>query len=154
MKPRLAVAAITLVVAIIPARGASLLLTFTSPANPLGNSQVYGASPDDVTAYGYYGTSNSTLNAPTQLYTTNQGGDESGLGLSGDTTGANEIQTNDFIQIDFSDVEKLNITQVQFEMGGVQAGEAWAVYGSNTLGLIGAPITSSESGWGTADEEM
>lgn len=153
MNRNLAVTAATFIAAIIPAHGASLLFTFTSPSGLLGNSQIYGNAPDDITAYGFYGTSNTHQNTATDLYSKHSGGDESGLGLSRDSS-EHEIQTNDFIQIDFSDVEALGITQVQFEMGSTQTGEGWAVYGSNTLGLIGTRISSNQTGWGTADSTL
>jgi len=151
------VAAFTFIVAAIapaPVHADTLLFTFTSPLGLLGNSQGYGTSPADITAYGYSGTSNTVVNTPTALYAKNQGGDETGLGLNQDSTGQDEIENNAFVQIDFSDINTLHIASVQFEMGSAQTGENWAVYGSNTKGKIGTLLTSVQTGWSTADATL
>jgi hypothetical protein len=158
VRSKLVVAAFTLIAAAIapvPVHANQLLFAFTSPLGQLGTSQAYGTSPNDITAYGFYGTSNTTVNSASALYSKNQGGDEVGLGLSVDPSGQDEIQNSDFVQIDFSDpLHKLNVASVQFEFGSAQAGENWAVYGSNTLGQIGTVLSSVQSGWGSADATM
>jgi hypothetical protein len=87
------------------------------------------------------------------LYSKSEGAGETGLGLINDPGGDNEIssQINDGIQIDFSNaLAKDPKAIVTMSIGSVQAGEGWALYGSNTLltvegasktdGTLGEPL--------------
>ena len=142
-----------LVAATAPVKADQLLFLFSTPTGLLGNTQAYGSMPNVVTLYGFNGTSNSSQNNPTALYGKAAGGDENGVGLSLDAAD-HEIQTSDFVQVDFSQVHALNVTTVQFMMGSSQTGEGWTVFGSNTKGLIGTPLSSAATGWGTADATL
>jgi hypothetical protein len=139
-----ALASLTLIAtALTPARATSYFGAFSNPSGTLSTSQVYTSNGVNIVAYGFL---EGSPNTPTDLYGKASGGDENGLGLKRDTTGDNEIQTNDFVQLDFSDPNtKLNITQAQMSIGSSTNGEGWAIYGSNTLGTLGTLLKTGSN---------
>ena len=64
---------------------------------------------------------------------------EFGLGLVNTTS--NEIQVGlHFIQFDFTAMLAAGMLNGQISVGSVQADEAFAIYGSNTLGMLGTQV--------------
>lgn len=124
-----------------PAGATTYLYTFSVPTGTLGTSQSYTTNGISITAYGY----RSSDNLPLALYGKNGGADETGLGMAKDTVD-HEIQTDDYVQMDFSSAQLLlNVTTAQFQMASglpSQAGEGWKLYGSNTLGVKGTLLVS------------
>ena len=136
---------------------------FGTPANTSpGNDATFTSGIYTVTASGY-----SAPNTDAALYIKNLGGDEVGLGLTGDPTGQNEIYSNNngggtaFIQLDVSDLLAI-ASGATFSMDSTTLGEQWAVYGSNTDGAgLGVLVNSSSGsgdeanhalgGWGSYD---
>ena len=116
----------------------SIMWDFATPSGLLGTSASYTVSGVSVTAYGF-----SNAGAPKALYGNNRGFDESGLGING-TAADNEIDTANFVQLDLNNLINRGATNLQMTVESVQATEAYNVYGSNTLGVIGtALITNS-----------
>jgi hypothetical protein len=81
---------------------------------------------------------------------------ETGLGLTGDPSGEDEIyfesvkknQQPDYIELDFSKlIGKISNASVQFGVDSVQAGESWAIYASNVAdqGTNGTLVDSGNS---------
>ncbi|MGA2117380.1 MAG: hypothetical protein ABSH56_21785 [Bryobacteraceae bacterium] len=129
--------------ATMPLNATSLFTyTFETASANLGESHSYGTAPYDITVYGYDGTSTSSLNTAAELSETT-----SGLGLAGSH---NLVTTSDFVTVDFADPETLQGATADFEVGDLSSGEGWELFGSDTLGELGTPITSNTAGWGTA----
>lgn len=108
-------------------------------------SQTFVSSGYSITAYGYtVGNPNTTLG----LYFKNDGSDEVGLGVV--DTPHHELQTFDgmplqFIQLDLSSLLNQGFTDGKIEVGSVQSGESFALYGSNALGVLGTQIGTYDS---------
>ncbi len=116
---------------------ASISVTFNSPTGDLGvSSKSYSDGGVSVTAYGYVSGS------PHNLFGKNDGGDEIGLGLTGQLD--NEVGPSDFIQLDISQLHTNGFNTAELFVGSTQNDEPWALFVSNTLGTLGAiKITSS-----------
>jgi hypothetical protein len=105
----------------------------SSPSGVLGTSQTYTmpgpGGPVTITAEGFTGGFASSVN----LFGKNDGGDENGLGLTDDPTGANEISGTSFIRLSFPTFiptgRGIGATG-SFRMGSTTAGETWAVFAS------------------------
>lgn len=110
-----------------------LLYNFDSPTGTLGTSQTYTNNGLTITAYGFNSSS-----SPTALFGKNDGGDEVGLGIAGGTD--NEIEPNNFIQLDLSQIFAQNPGGINMAFGSVQSGESWKLFASNTLGSLGTLI--------------
>ncbi len=136
---------------------AGLMFSFASPTwadwsfvfnNPTGNlptTQAYTNNGVTVTAHGY-----NALNIPTNLYGKNDGGDEIGLGLAFPVgTTDHEIQPGTYIQLDMAQFWAQNPTNVTMSFGSVQQGEGWKIFGSNSLGSIGAFLMSGSANYPT-----
>ena len=111
----------------------------SGPNQTLGTSQAYTVNGITVTAYGF-----TNAGAPTNLYWKQAGGDENGLGLA-NTGSDHEIDTNNFIQLDLSDLIAKGATSAGMTIGSIQSGEGFNLYGSNTLGQIGVLLQSGTS---------
>jgi hypothetical protein len=96
----------------------------------LGTSNTYGP----VTATGYL--SNLNTGALFGKGVLNGTGSEDGLGLNADSD--HEIDGTDFIQLDISGLS--GAIQIALSSTG---GDTWAVFGSNTLGTLGATNLAS-----------
>jgi hypothetical protein len=119
-----------------PALATTLFYNFDSPTGQLNTSQQYFSDGILITAYGY------SHGDPDDLYGKNNGGDESGLGLMGDSD--HEIQDNSFVQLNLTNLWVLHPESVQMSIGSVQSGESWEIYGSNKLGTLGTKIQSGD----------
>jgi hypothetical protein len=109
---------------------------------PVGSSsRTYTVSGFSITAYGF--DNNAGVGTPHQLYYKSVmeigGAVERGLGLVG--TPNNELQVGlHFIQFDFTAMLAAGMLHGQISVGSVQANEAFAIYGSNTLGTLGTQV--------------
>jgi hypothetical protein len=111
---------------------------FSVPAGLLGVSQTYTANGLTLTAYGFL-----SGGTPTALFGKNGGGDEDGVGING--TVDNEIDVGSFVQVDLSNLIASGVLDAQMMIGSVQAGEAYNIYGSNTLGTIGTLLAGNQT---------
>lgn len=99
----------------------------------IGTSQAYNWSGYTITAYGFQNTSSGF--SGTDLYVKQSGGDESGLGISNEND--HEIDPNQMIQLDLSNLANAGITSGDLMIGSVQSGEGYAVYTSGSTGVLG-----------------
>jgi hypothetical protein len=132
------VAACAFFVSTTMALGATITITFNGITGDLGaTSQSYSSGGTTVTAYGYVSGS------PSNLFGKNDGGDEVGIGLTGQPN--NEITSTDFIQLNISQLAAHGFTSASIFVGSTQGtDEPWDLYASNTLGTLGAiEITSN-----------
>ena len=131
-------AACAFLVSATMAFGTTISITFNSITGDLGvTSQSYSNGGTTVTAYGYVSGS------PHNLFGKNDGGDEVGLGLTGQPN--NEITATDFIQLDIRQLAAHGFNTAALFVGSTQGtDEPWDLYASNTLGSLGAiKITSN-----------
>ena len=149
MRKTSGIAALILIGTVFCGHAATLVFQLNSPNGDMGTSYVFTQSGVQIPAYSYAITGRRP-----DLYGKNSGAGETGLGLTNDRD--HEINTSDFVQMDFSDPLALHMAAAQFQMGSVQSGEGWALYGSNTLGAIGTELMTSTSeaivtvpDWGT-----
>ena len=117
----------------------------------LGTSQTFTSTPTsgvDIAAYGY-SCKDSSLTGCTaaDLYGKNGGSGEDGLGIY-NNDGQNEIDSNQFVQLDLTNFFAHAPTGDTFTIQSVQSNEGYAFYQSDALGLAGALITGSTSGSG------
>ncbi len=103
---------------------------------------------DAIVAYGFSspGTSHEV-----HLYSKDNGGDEDGIGLdfSGGDSDHEIVAGTDFIQLNVSALSGL-VSNFTFTMESTTGGDAWKVYGSNTLGVEGTTVLASGSDEGVA----
>src|SRR5581483_5859237 len=118
--------------------------TFIQYLGTLGTSQAYTVNGLTITAYGYYwdGANPTNPGTPTNLYGKQGGGDENGLGIA-NTSSDHEITNKTFVQLDLQKVLAAGATGAQMAVGSVQSGESYAVYGSNTQGVLGTLLTTT-----------
>lgn len=116
-----------------------------SNTNVGSSSQSYTVSGYTITANGY--TNNSGTGTATGLFFKNAGSDEIGLGLANPLH--NELQVDSsgnplqFIQLDITSILAQGFINGQIEVGSVQSGEQFNLFGSNTLGLLGTKLNST-----------
>jgi len=109
---------------------------------PVGSSsRTYISSGYSITAYGF--DNHSGIGTPHELFYKNVGeiggAVEFGLGLT--NTPSNELQVGlHFIQFDFTAALAAGLLHGQISVGSIQANEAFAIYGSNTLGTLGSQL--------------
>lgn len=109
---------------------------------PVGSSsRTYTVSGFSITAYGF--DNHSGIGTPHELYYKSVmeigGAVERGLGLVG--TPNNELQVGlHFIQFDFTAMLAAGMMNGQISVGSVQEGEAFSIFGSNTLGTLGTQV--------------
>jgi len=120
-------------------RATTIVVLLNTPNGDMGTSHVFTQDGVTITAYSYAISGNSQPD----LYGKNGGADGTGLGLTNDPD--HEINTTDFVQLDFANPIALKVTQAQFQMDSVQCGEGWALYGSNTQGTLGTELMTSNS---------
>lgn len=120
--------------------------------NPSGSNADLGSNSQDFTVSGYTITAlgydnNSGTGIAHELHYKNDGGDEIGLGLKG--TPNFELQVDgkgnplQFIQLDLRSILSQSFTNGQIEVGSVQSGELFNLYGSNVLGSLGTKLNST-----------
>ncbi|MGH9434805.1 MAG: PEP-CTERM sorting domain-containing protein [Terriglobia bacterium] len=100
----------------------------------IGVSQAYTADGYSVTAYGFEQNGAGAF-APTNLYVKQDAGDEHGLGIANEDD--LEINTSQFIQLDFSNLANAGITGGNLMIGSVQEGEGYGIYTSDQVGTLG-----------------
>jgi hypothetical protein len=110
---------------------------------PVGStSRTYTSSGYTITAYGF--DNNAGVGTPHELFYKNvsdiNGAVEFGLGFV--NTPNNELQVGlHFIQFDFTAMLAAGLLNGQLSVGSIQANEAFAIYGSNTLGQLGTQVS-------------
>jgi hypothetical protein len=132
--------AAALAAATTPAHATTALFAFATPTGDLGTyTHTYTdlATGVSITAYGYLIDANGKAQQ-TDLYGKTGGAGENGLGLARDTAD-HEIQTDDFILLDFSAaVNTKHATAASLAIGSVQSGEGYNVYALNGLPTVNA----------------
>jgi len=148
MKSRLLTSTILLMgLAITPAHATTAIFNWVTSTNAnttLGLMDSLTNRGITLTAYALTAPSNlaKPATAGPDLYSKSEGAGETGLGMIHDPGGDNEIssQINDGIQIDFANaIAKDPTAVVTMSIESVQAGEGWALYGSNTLLTVAGP---------------
>ncbi len=117
----------------------------------LGAAQNFASTPNsgvDIAAYGYScANQNLTGCTATDLYGKNGGAGEDGLGIY-NNDGQNEIQSNQFVQLDLTSLFARAPSGETFTIQSVQNNEGFAFYQSGGLGLAGTLIAGKTSGSG------
>lgn len=109
---------------------------------PAGSSSVtFTSSGFSLTAYGF--DNNGGIGTPRELFFKDRppvdGAVEFGLGLN--DVPHNEINAGlHFIQFDFTALLAAGMMNGEITVGSIQAPEAFAIYGSNTLGTLGTQV--------------
>jgi hypothetical protein len=109
---------------------------------PVGSSShTFTSSGFSITAYGF--DNHSGIGTAHDLFYKAQGpiggAGETGLGLV--NTPNNELQAGlNFIQFDFTASLAAGLFNGQISVGSIQPNEAFSIYGSNTLGTLGAQV--------------
>ena len=166
MKNGILIATLALVgMTVAPAQAGTYLFSWVTSANSntdLGLLYALSNNGVTLTARGLTAPTNLTAAATAgpDLWAKNGGVGETGLGMAKDPGGDHEIsgKLHDGIQIDFSDaLSKAPNATVTMVVSSSQAGEGWALYGSNTLltvagnskslGLIGEPLASGSANY-------
>jgi hypothetical protein len=116
-------------------------------------SKTYTVAGYTITANGY--DNNGGIGTAHELFFKNAGGDEIGLGLV--NTPNNELQVANgtplqFIQLDLTSILAQGFTNGKIEIGSVQAGEQFNLFGSNTLGSLGTKLNSTPYGTSVDDQ--
>ncbi|GAC1397044.1 MAG: hypothetical protein NVSMB52_10720 [Chloroflexota bacterium] len=122
---------------------------FSSPSGLLDTSQDYlsGAGGLTVTASG----SNNDTGEAVALYGKSSGPGERGLGLDSGMTGNpdHEIISNDsgtfYVQLDLTSVLAAGATTVTLVIQSMQGDESFALWSSDTSGMLGTMITGPSS---------
>jgi hypothetical protein len=120
--------------------------------NPGGLNAPVGSSTTDFTVSGYTITARGYDNSggvgsARELFFKNGGSDEFGLGLV--NIPHNELQVDSsgnplqFIQLDLRSILSQGFTNGKIEVGSVQSGELFNLFGSNTLGTLGSKLNST-----------
>ncbi|MDQ2868656.1 MAG: hypothetical protein M3R59_09650 [Verrucomicrobiota bacterium] len=111
-------------------------------ANVGSSSHTFTSSGYQITATGWDNVSGpDTLH---QLYYKNLGTSEHGLGLVG--TANNELQINsngtpaNYIQLDLTSILAQGFINGKIEVGSVQSGESFLLFGSNSAGTLGTQL--------------
>jgi hypothetical protein len=113
---------------------ADAVWNFNNPPGAQGQSHNYTGSDGtllNAQAFGPNGTGMG-LPGPVQLFGKNDGVGETGVGLTNDPSGQNEITMGSFIQLTIDHL--FSSTTLSFMAGSTTGGEAWAVFGTNTPG--------------------
>jgi len=106
----------------------SLGSSFTFTATSTGGTSV--SLP--INAWSGLPTETSTQN----IFAKSAGTDETGLGVKNGGGSLNEIAGNYWLQMDTQDLVKKGFLSGTVSFGSVQAGESWAIWGSNTPGTV------------------
>ena len=118
------------------------------------NTQSYTVSGYTITASGY--DNSGGIGSPHQLHFKDLGASERGLGLTGLTDFELQVSSAgaplQFIQLDLSSILAQGFINGQIEVGSVQSGESWNLYGSNTLGSLGVKLNGAAFGSSTDEQ--
>jgi hypothetical protein len=120
--------------------------------NPGGLNAPVGSSTKDFTVSGFTITARGYDNSggvgsARGLFFKNADSDEIGLGLV--NIAHNELQVDSsgnplqFIQLDLRSILSQGFTNGKIEVGSVQSGELFNLFGSNTLGTLGSKLNST-----------
>ncbi len=74
---------------------------------------------------------------------------EQGLGLTGTSLGANEIQDQTLVQLNLTNLKNAGFTDLTLSIGSVQSPEAFSIFGSDAAAADGVSGTLLTSGTGT-----
>jgi hypothetical protein len=113
-------------------------VNFAASTGNMGSSHIFTVKGGNITATGY-----SNTGVTSNLYFKNNGGDETGLGLAG--MPANEISGTGFVQFGFGSFPTGANGATQLQLGSVESGESYNVYGSNIAGTQGTLLGSGNS---------
>ena len=151
MKVRTSVLTTSLIAAALfasaPAYADNITWNFGTLAPGLqGQSHDYTVSGATINAqaFGPNGSGAGT-SGPVQLFGKTGGGDETGLGLSNDPSGNDEITSGSFVQLDISKLNLLN-NVISFQAGSTTTGgssgavEGWIISESNASGMLGSQL--------------
>jgi hypothetical protein len=125
---------------------AALVTWDLNPTNANGavgsSSYTYNSNGLNITAYGFDRVTGP--DTPHELWFRNQDQDH-GLGVTG--TAHNELQVGpngplQYIQFDLSAILAAGLTDGMLKVSSVDQGEAYNIYGSNTLGQLGTKISA------------
>ena len=118
---------------------------------PVGsNTRIFTSDGFSITARGF--DNNNGIGTPRELYYKNKppvdGATEFGLGL---VTPHNEINAGpngplNFIQFDVTAILAAGMFNGQISVGSLQAGESFAIHGSNTVGTLGTQLSGPFEG--------
>jgi|GEM_PF-1494244 len=136
----------------VPVFATGTSLNFNKPNTLSGDTATYTFDSHTITATGYQCTDNTLNSCSTDgvsLATKSGGLGEMGLGIAGGSHGDNEIEAENFIQLDFSQFASLGITSLTFQIESVQNGEGFRLFESNTSGMPGASPVFTATGNGT-----
>jgi hypothetical protein len=120
--------------------------------NPGGLNADVGSSSHDFTVSGYTITARGydTPSTPHELFFKNGGGDEIGLGLVNTLNNELQVDSNgnplNSIQLDLRSILLQGFTNGKIEVGSIQSGESFNLYGSNTLGNLGTKLNNTPYG--------
>ena len=120
--------------------------------NPGGLNADVGSSSHDFTVSGYIITARGydTPSTPHELFFKNGGGDEIGLGLVNTLNNELQVDSNgnplNSIQLDLRSILLQGFTNGKIEVGSIQSGESFNLYGSNILGNLGTKLNSTPYG--------
>lgn len=138
-----------------PAFATGTSINFGSPNTISGDTATYTFDSQTVTATGYLCTDNTLASCSTSgatLVVKMDGAGETGLGMMGGTGTDNEIESNDFIQLDFSKLASMGIGSVTLQIQSVQNGEGFRLFESNTAGMPGtSPLSVTGNGSNNPD---
>jgi len=126
MRHALILAALVLLAITLPA-GADTIFNLDSPTGNLGSSHTYTVNGFSLVAYAE--KIGSALQ-PSLVGVNSGNPDESGLGLTCATCpGDDEIQSYNYVQVDFANPQANGVTGAQFVIGSVQTNpqEGWAI---------------------------
>ncbi len=132
-------------VALVPASLRAAIVWDLNPTQqnaPVGSSShTYTNGGFSITAYGF--DNHGGFGTAHELFYKNvspiNGAVEMGLGLVNTTS--NELQVGlHFIQFDFTSMLAAGLLNGKISVGSIQANEAFAIYGSNTLGTLGTQV--------------
>ncbi|MBA3274040.1 MAG: hypothetical protein H0T11_09245, partial [Chthoniobacterales bacterium] len=105
------------------------------------NEQVFTSEGYQITARGYDIGAGGQV-TPSELFFKNKEDDgaasEVGLGLA--TAFHNEVQTDNFIQLDLRSILAQGFTDGQIAVASVQEGEGFQLFGSNSEGVLGTAL--------------
>ncbi len=118
-------------------------------------NHTYAVNGFSITAYGFDNVIGGADTAHTLFYKDALGGFDHGLGITG--TADNELQNDhgtplQYIQFDFASILAQGFSSGQLAASSVDPGEAWTIYGSNTLGHLGTNLNTSGYGGSTNNQ--
>jgi hypothetical protein len=130
----------TALVGVAPAK-ADVVWDFSPLTNSdIGSSATFSSGGINVTVNGYTSSAALAGGPNLDIFSKNQGGDETGLGLVND--GDHEISGTSLLQVDFSAARTAGVSGFQFQMNSSTGGEGWLVFGSDLKTSLGIQVAS------------